>query len=374
METRSSEIGPPPDPVADVASPRRSGLGLWPLIAAAGLILGAGLAAFLWFVTLPYFALWPGPVEEVSDLVRVDGAPELYELNGDLYMLTVTLQEVNAFELAQGWLDPEVDLVAREAIRPRGVTPEEHRQANLRSMDRSKETAIEVALRYVGLPVAHTGEGVLVTSVLPDGPAEGLLEVGDVIVEIGRTPVSVLDEGVDAIRANDIGDTIPLTVQRDDARIEIEITLAEHSTDRGRPMVGFAPETYKRSLDLPFEIEIETHGTGGPSAGVMYALTLIDLLTEQDLTSGAIVAGTGTLSPDGAVGPIGGVRQKVVAAQKAGARYVLVPAPNYADAVTVKREGVEIFAVSSIGEAVGVLEGIAGGVRSGQAGCDTAGC
>ena len=365
MATRSPEIGAPPAARAGKSAPTSSDLGIWPLIAAGGLILAAGLAAFMWFVPLPYFALWPGPVEEVSDLVRVDGGPGVYELNGDLYMLTVTLQEVNAFELAQGWLDPEVDLVALEAIRPEGVSPEEHRKANLRSMDRSKQTAIEVALRYVGLPVAHTGEGVLVTSVVRDGPADGLLEVGDVIVEIGRTKVTVLDEGVDAIRANEIGDTIPLTIERDGERIRIEITLAEHTTDRGRPMVGFAPETYKRALDIPFEIEIETHGTGGPSAGVMYALTLIDLLTEDDLTGGAIIAGTGTLSTDGEVGPIGGVRQKVVAAQKAGARYVLVPAPNYADAVTVKGEGVEIFAVSSIGEAVAVLEGI---TRSGHVG------
>lgn len=371
METRSPEIGSPPAAQAAAAVPRRFDLGVWPLIAAGGLLVGAGLAAFLWFVPLPYFALWPGPVEEVSDLVRVDGGPTVYDLNGDLYMLTVTLQEVNAFELAQGWLDPEVDLVALEAIRPEGVSPEEHREANLRSMDRSKETAIEVALRYVGMPVAYTGEGVLVRSVVIGGPADGLLEVGDVIVEIGRKRVSVLDEGIDAIRANEIGDTIPVTVERDGERIRMEITLAEHTTDRGRPMVGFAPETHNPSLDLPFEIEIETHGTGGPSAGVMYALTLIDLLTEEDLTGGAIVAGTGTLSADGEVGPIGGVRQKVVAAQKAGARYVLVPAPNFADAVTVKREGVEIFAVSSIGEAVAVLEGI---TRSGRIGCDPAVC
>ena len=359
MDTSSTEFPEEPPRQADPdPSVRRKGL-FWPLVASAALILVAGLAAVFWFVPLPYYALWPGPVEEVSDLVRVDGGPTVYELNGDIYMLTVSLQEVNAFELAQGWLDPSVDLVARHAIRPEDVTPEEHRRASLRMMDDSKETAIAVALRYVGLPVEYAGEGVLVASVVEGTPAYGVLEAGDVIVNVGGTAVSVRDDGIEAILANKIGDTIPLTVLRADQSIDVEVTLVEHTENSGRPMVGFVPETYNLSLDLPFDIEIETHGMGGPSAGVMYALTLIDLLTEDDLIGGNIIAGTGTLSPDGTVGAIGGVRQKVVAAQNAGARYVLVPAPNFADAMTVKREDVEIYAVSSIGEAIDVLEGIA---------------
>ena len=312
----------------------------------------------MWWVTLPYYALWPGPVEEVSDLVLVEGGPPVYELNGDMYMLTVSLKEVNAFELAQGWIDSDIELVPRENIRPEGVTPEEHRKKNLRSMDDSKQVAIAVALGYVGIPVEYGGEGVLVASVGEGTPAFGLLEAGDVIVKIGDTEVSAMEEGIEAILTNEVGDTLPLTVQRDGEEMVIEVTLVEHQDTPGRPMVGFVPETYNHSLDLPFDIEIRTQGTGGPSAGVMYALVLIDLLTEKDLVAGNIVAGTGTISVDGRVGPIGGVRQKVVAAQNAGARYVLVPEPNYADALTVKRNDVEIYPVSSIHEAVEVLEDI----------------
>lgn len=330
----------------------------WPYLIVPALVLVAGVAALAWFVTLPYYALWPGPVEEVSDLVQVEEGLPLYELNGDLYMLTVTLQEVNAFELLQSWLDPGIDIVRREAIRPEGVTPEEHREANLRLMDNSKQAAIEVALRYLGYPVESLGEGMLVASVADGTPADGLLEVGDVIVQVGNEAVTVREEGIEAILANEIGDTVPLTVRRGEATITIDVTLTAHTQDPGRPMVGFVPETYNESLDLPFDIEIDTHGTGGPSAGVMYALTLIDLLTEQDLVGGRVIAGTGTISPDGRVGPIGGVRQKVVAAQNAGARYVLVPEENYADALTVRRDGVGLHAVSSIEEAVEIIEEI----------------
>lgn len=338
----------------------------WPEWAVAGLVALACLAALSWFVTLPFYALWPGPVEEVSDLVQVeDGAP-IYDLNGDLYMLTVTLRGVNSFEFVQGWLDPRIDIVAREVIRPDGVTPEEHRETNLRLMDDSKQAAIEVALRYLDFPVESSGEGVLVASIAEGTPAQGVLEVGDVIIKVGDTAVSVREDGIQAILANEIGATIPLTVRRQEATVELEVTLVEHTDDPGRPMVGFVPETHNGTLTLPFDIEIETHGTGGPSAGVMYALTLIDLLSEEDLIGGKIVAGTGTISPDGRVGPIGGVRQKMVAAQNAGAGYILVPEENYADAITVKREDVEIFAVSSIEEAVDVLEAI--GARSSESG------
>lgn len=339
----------------DSSRTRRS----WGLLSAvAGLVLVAGLAFVLGSSRVPYYALWPGPVEEVSDLVHIEGGPPTYELNGDVYMLTVSLQEVNAFEFAQGWIDSEVDLVRREFIRPEGVTPEEHRRKNLRLMDDSKLTAIAVAMDYLGLPVQYSGEGVLVLSVAEGAPADGLLEVGDVIVEVADTAVSMRDEAIEAILANQVGDTITLTVQRSDELIELDVTLGEHTEDPEQPMVGFVPGTFNRDLDLPFDIEIHTEGTGGPSAGVMYALTLIDLFTADDLIAGNIVAGTGTISPDGRVGAIGGVRQKVVAAQNAGARHVLVPESNYEDALTVKREDVEIYAVSSITDAVDVLKGM----------------
>ena len=336
----------------------RTRLRLGPLWAAAGLVLLAGLALSLGSMRVPYYALWPGPVEEVSDLVHVEGGPPTYELNGDVYMLTVSLQEVNAFELAQGWIDSEVDLVPREHIRPEGVTPEDHRRKNLRLMDDSKLTAIAVALDYLGIPVQYSGEGVLVVSVADGAPADGLLEVGDVIVEIADTAVSISDEAIEEILANQVGDTIALTIRRADELIDLEVTLVEHTDKPGQPMVGFVPDTYNRALDIPFDIEIHTEGTGGPSAGVMYALTLIDLFTADDLVAGNIVAGTGTISPDGRVGAIGGVRQKVVAAQNAGARHVLVPEPNYEDALSVKRDDVEIHPVSSITDAVDILKEI----------------
>lgn len=337
--------------------PVRAPFPRWPAMVLVAFVLISGLIIAAWQVNVPYYALSPGPVEEVGDLIDVDGS-EVFMLNGDLYMLTVSLQEVNAFEYAQGWLDPAVDLVEREIIRPSNISPDEYREANRQSMDDSKDTAISVALQYLGYPVTDSGEGVLVTSVLQETPADGVLMPGDVIVAVEGTPVFIQSDGVAAITANDIGDTISLTVERDEETLELQVTLIEHTTEPGRPMVGFTPETYNRTLVLPFEVDIDTQNIGGPSAGMMYTLTIIDLLTEDDLTKGNVVAGTGTISSDGTVGAIGGVRQKVVAAQAAGARFILVPEANYADALTMKDEGVEIFSVTTIDEALAILEGL----------------
>lgn len=327
----------------------------WPAVALVAFVLLAGLILAAWQVNVPYYALSPGPVEDVGDLIDVEES-QIYALNGDLYMLTVSLQEVNAFEYAQGWLDPAVDLVKREVIRPSDVSPEEHREANRQSMDDSKNTAIAVALDYLGYDVSDGGEGVLVTSVFEGTPAHNVLQAGDVIVQVDGVDVFIRDDGVQAIVANDIGDTIPLRVLRDGEPLDVEVTLIEHTQEPGRPMVGFTPDTYNRQLALPFPVDIDTQNIGGPSAGMMYTLTIIDLLTEQDLARGNVIAGTGTISSDGTVGAIGGVRQKVVAAQAAGAHYILVPTSNYADALTVKDDDVEIYAIDTITQAIEILE------------------
>ena len=331
----------------------------WPLAAAITLVCSALVAGLLWFVTVPYYAMWPGPIGEVVDYVSVEGGLTVHPVNGDLYLLTVSLQEVNPFALVEGWLDPSVDVVPRDLIRPKGVTPEEHREQNLEMMDESVNSAILAALDYLGVPVRRAEDGVLVASVLEDGPAAGVLEPGDVLVAVEHAPVNTIEEVIDAIGSGEIGDTVEFSILREDERYDLQVTLAAHLDETGRPMAGIGLGHYTPPVELPFDIDIDraTSG-GGPSAGMMYALGLIDLLTEEDLVQGNIIAGTGTIAPDGHVGPVGGVRQKVVAAQNAGARYILVPQPNYPDAVAAGRDGVEILAVSSIEEAVEAVRGL----------------
>jgi PDZ domain-containing protein len=338
----------------------------WPF-ALAGIALLTGAAALaLWPLKVPYYAISPGPVEEVADLVSVDDVP-VYTTNGDLLLLTVGLREVNVFEYLEAQLDPRVDLVGRDVIRPRGVTQEQATRTNLEDMDQSIDAAVYVALTRLGYQVGFTGEGVSVVEVAEGTPAEGVLQVGDVITQVeGRAVLTADDAGV-VIRTFQIGDTINLSGTRGGEPLSVDITLVPHPDLEGAPMVGVVLKTVNLDLELPIDLEIDSRNIGGPSAGMMYAITVLDLLTPEDLAKGHRIAGTGTIATDETVGAIGGVRQKVFAARSVGAEYIIVPTDNYPDALTAAGDGIEIVAVATLQDALdflGSLEPVAGGIAA----------
>lgn len=341
-------------PTTDFASremPRRP---RWPWVVVAIFLLMIGLTVAAWNVTLPYIALSPGPLYDVADFVILgDGEPE--QSDGDLYMLTVVQQQVNIFEYALAAFDPAIDLFERNRIRPDDVTREEQREINLRSMEESKTTAILVALDRLGYEITVTGEGLKVASLLDNVPAAEVLQQGDVIVAVEGVEVSIAPDGIAEITSYEIGDTITLTIERGDQELDVDVLLIEHTDFTGRPMVGFMAETVNPSFELPIEVDIDTQNIGGPSAGLMYTLAVMDALNGEDLTRGWRIAGTGTIRSDGTVGAIGGIRQKVVAAQEAGAQYVFVPMSNFEAASTVVDDDVELVAIESLDEALEFL-------------------
>ncbi|NNC40499.1 MAG: PDZ domain-containing protein [Acidimicrobiia bacterium] len=337
-----------------VEQPRRP---RWPWAVIAVFLLMIGLTVAAWNVSLPYFAMSPGPLYDVADFVILgEGEPE--QSDGDLYMLTVVLQEVNIFEYALGALDPAIDLVERNRIRPDDISREEQREINLRSMDESKTTAILVALEELGYETTITGEGLEVASLLEGVPAAEVLEQGDVIIAVEGAEVRIAPDGIAEITSYEIGDTITLTIERGEEVLDVDVLLIEHTDFADRPMVGFMAETHNPSFELPIDVDIDSQNIGGPSAGLMYTLAVIDALNGTDLTQGWRIAGTGTIRSDGTIGAIGGIKQKVVAAQEAGAQYVFVPMSNFEDATTVVDDDVELVAVESLDEALEFLSNL----------------
>jgi PDZ domain-containing protein len=339
------------DAVAAPRSPR------WPIVLAVVVLLIGVAVLLLWPVKVPFYAMSPGPVEEVSDLVTIAGETT-FDSEGELYLLTVGLREVNMFEWVEAQFDSETDLIEREKIRPSGVTQEEVTRRNLESMDNSIDAAVFVALGYLGYDVQFVGEGALVLEVVEDTPAEGALEHGDVVDDVAGTAVSTAEEAAEVIRSFGVGDTISLSGTRGDEEFSVEVTLAPHPEIEGSPMVGVVFDTANLQLDMPVDIDIDSRNIGGPSAGMMYALTVIDLLTEGDLTKGHRVAGTGTIGLDGTVGAIGGVRQKVFAASGIGASHVFVPVSNYEDALTAGDDEIEIIPVETLQDALDYLDAL----------------
>ena len=331
------------------------------VVAALG---GLGLVAAS-SIELSYYAVGPGPVEDVAEVVTVGSGTETFAARGDFYFLTVVLEEVNVLEYVDAAFSREVDLRPRGDIRPEGVSPEQLQRANRESMEESQERAIFVALTRLGYDATLTGEGALVVGLVEGSPAEGLLEADDVIIGFDGRGISLAGDAVAQVTALNPGDEITLTVLRanedgEDEELEATLTLAENPDEPERGFIGVYLDTLNRRAEFPVDVEINAGNIGGPSAGLMYTLGILNMLTEDDLTRGYQIAGTGTIQdPEaGTVGPIGGIRQKVYAAVDSGAEYVLVPEGNYEDAVDAAGDDVQVVSVGTIDDAVGFLESL----------------
>jgi PDZ domain-containing protein len=322
----------------------------------AGVVIAFGVVVLLlWPVKVPYYAMAPGPVEEVSGLISIPVEPT-YESSGDLYLLTVGLREVNVFEWVEAQFNDQTHLIARERIRPSGTSQEEVTRRNLDAMNESIDTAIFVALDRLGYEVGFDGNGAEVFQVVEESGSVGLLEVGDVISSVQGQAVQTADEAAAIIRTFGVGDDITISGMRGEEPFEVMVTLVAHPDLEGAPMLGVALDTADLEMVFPVSVDIDSRNIGGPSAGMMYSLTVMDLLTEGDLTGGNRIAGTGTIRFDETVGPIGGVRQKVYAARGIGADYVLVPEANYEDALTAAGDEIMVVSVATLQDALDFLD------------------
>ncbi|HJU52182.1 MAG TPA: PDZ domain-containing protein [Acidimicrobiia bacterium] len=335
-------------------SESRRGGRRWPIAIACLALVMAGLLIGAWNITLPYYAFSPGPVGDALEAVNASEV-EVYRASEELLMLTVSSQEVNPIEAFLAGIDPTIDLVAREAVRRPDETDEEFVTRNQASMDLSKETAITLALRRLGYQVDTTSEGVLIADVDETAPAVDVLRADDIIIAVDGVAVSAPEDIGAALADNEPGDVITVELTRDDENLTTEVQLIARDDDPNAPLIGISVSALNPRFEFPFPIDIDAGLIGGPSAGMMYTLAVMELLGPESLSSGHVIAGTGTIDVDGNVGGIGGVRQKVVAAEAAGAEVMLVPASNYDEALTAPRNGIELIPVATLDEVLDAL-------------------
>jgi PDZ domain-containing protein len=223
-------------------------------------------------------------------------------------------------------------------------------------MQGSQQDAIAAALNATGYEFTSL---ITVADVNPDGPSADLLLPGDVVTEVNGEPASDVDQLRALIGANGIETPVTVTVTRDGAPVDVPITPVLSEGDDPQPILGISTAL---NYDFPFEVTIQLGDIGGPSAGQILALAIIDKLTPGSLNGGLAVAGTGTITPDGAIGPIGGITQKLYGATRAGARYFLAPASNCGDiAAGTVPDGLDIYAVDTLADSLYVLNTLAGG-------------
>jgi Lon-like protease len=285
----------------------------------------------------PYFLITPGGTYEVGTQPRPDGPPRLSipedrrKPMGRMAFTAVYEQEATWAEVTHARVAGRADIVPAVYIRPPGTTQEQINQTNARLIDESKPVAAVVGLRAAGFPVEITGQGARVESILSGMPADGVLQQGDIITFVDGQPITTTDSLIQAITSHRIGEQLTLTVQRGDQDLTLPLTTA-HAPDADRPIVGITISTYLFDVRMPFPVEIESDNVGGPSAGFMFALAILDGVTDGDLTRGYYVAGTGTISQDGTVGAVGGAAEKALAAEQDGAQIFLVPQDDAAEA------------------------------------------
>ena len=315
-----------------------------------GLVLALVVAFVLsGTVWLPLYSLGPAPAREVLPLIQVSGHP-VYGSSGGFVMTSVRFRQLTALGALRAWLDPDQAVVPRSDLFTPGETrTEEHRRA-ISQMDQSKLDATSVVLSdLTGYPKEHR-PGALVEAVVPGCAADGELYPGDLIRAIDGQAIRGAAQASRLIESARSGSSITFDIRAGGEHHLVDLRRAPCG-GRDEPLVGVSLIS-----NFPFRVVIESGDVGGPSAGLMWALGLYDLLTPGDLTAGRTIAGTGQIGLDGTVYPIGGIEEKVVAADHAGASVFLVPADNMAAARAAGDDGIVLIPVSSFQDAVDRLE------------------
>jgi Lon-like protease len=292
------------------------------------------------------------PEPECREVIQITGTDLPPAGKGQLRMVTVSvISSVNLLDAIRGWISGQDAVVPRRLIYPEDKTEQEVERENKQEFENSQTSAETAALKYLGYPVLVT-----VTEVTADGASAGKLQQGDVIDSVDGVRVTSMAKLLEQVKAKPAGATLKIGYLRGGETGTADI-VTKPSAD-GTPRIGVSIKTVQPH---PFDLRITLEKIGGPSAGMMFALAIIDKLKPEDITHGKIIAGTGTIDDEGNVGQIGGVVQKLYGARAAGATHFLVPADNCAEALTRVPTGLTLVKVATLNEATAALDAIGTG-------------
>jgi PDZ domain-containing protein len=323
-----------------------------------GALITALLAIGVMAAPLPYVVLKPGPTvntlgsDNGKEVIQVTNAPTSTS-TGQLRLTTVGVQpKVELVWAIRGWFSHDQAVVPRDLIYPPGQTDQQVEQQNAQEFQSSQTAAETVALRELGYPTAAA-----VAAVTTGGPSVGKLVKGDIITTVDGAKVTGAGSLTKLIQAKPAGTTLTVGYTRGGKAGTTQITTKADGADK-TPRIGIQVD---QEQPHPFKVSIDLDEVGGPSAGLMFTLGIIDKLRPADLTGGKIIAGTGTIDDDGSVGPIGGIPQKLVGAKKAGAQIFLVPKDNCAEALKNSVQGLPMAEVATVDDALAAIATFTGG-------------
>jgi len=324
------------------------------LLALAALL--AVVAGVLVLYPSDHYLFLPDRARPVDPLVSIedeDLEQDAGTTDEGVYMVDILVRRASLLERLVPEIADGATLVPGHAVNPIGVSESQRRQTSLNQMSRSQEIAVTVALRELGYIVDVDEQGAEVTTVLPGSPAEGVLEVGDIVIGAEGTPVRRARQLQRALAAAEPGQEVGLTILRDGEERKVRVGTVASEQNPERAVMGVIIQQ-AATFEFPLDIEIDAGDIGGPSAGLAFALGITDELGD-DITCGRRITVTGELSLDGAVQAIGGVKQKAIGAEQSGADVFVVPDANAAEAREHAAEDLEVIAVSTYDEAVEAL-------------------
>ena len=340
----------------------------------AYLVLGIALVWLFAAVTpSPYAIERPGPVVDALGTVRIageetpviviDGA-EVFPTSGSLNVLSVSLfgtpkAHVSWLEAGLALFDPSARIVPMNEVFPGGLTADQRSQESAIMMSQSQYRAVAAALHRLEIPVT---EQLSVARVVAEGPADGLLESGDVIQEIGGAPIHTIEDLRTALAAatsapGGIQQPVAIGILRKGTPLSVSITPAPLEAG-GAPLFGIV---LSQEFEFPFDVELTLGDIGGPSAGLIFALSVYDALTPGGLAGDLEVSGTGTITADGAVGRIGGLEQKMWGASRVGTDLFLMPVANCPDVPASIPGNMRVAPVATLDEAIAAIESAVAG-------------
>ena len=317
------------------------------------------LLAVAWLSPLPYVVYRPGLTLDVlgkaggKPIIQIDGH-QSYDDNGQLRMTTVSVTrpdtDVHLPELLAAWVSKKDAVYPWDAVYQKGTTDTQSKHEGAVQMTTSQDTATAVALDELGQPVP---EVVKVAQVSKGAPADGKLQVGDIVVSVDGLAVTTknTDDAIARIQKTPAGKSVDLVVKRDGQERHVSVTPVEQG---GSQKIGVSLGV---DYVFPFDVKVNIDpDIGGPSAGLMFSLGIYDTLTPGSLTGGQKIAGTGEIEPDGSVGPIGGIQQKIAASDRDGARLFLVPQDNCSEALGAAKGDVRLVKVTRMHDALTSVE------------------
>jgi Lon-like protease len=319
-------------------------------------LLGMALLLFALLMPLPYVVVSPGPATDTlgkvgsTSLITIEGA-KTYPTEGALMLTTVSVSDpksaVRGGLVLEQWVRPRQAILPRSTFYPDDQDAGVIQQRDAEAMELSQQNATTAALTYLGYDLPST---IRILRVLADTPAEGVLKAGDEVLTIDGKAITSVEQVPTFVRDRKPGTSVRFTVRR--AEKTLSLTTDSIANPDGAAFVGFAVVTV---YEYPFEVKIRLDDVGGPSAGLMFALGIVEKLGPESLTQGRRIAGTGTIDDNGRVGAIGGIVEKLQGARKRGATLFLAPAKNCED-ITYIPDGLTVVPVNTLAEAIKVLQ------------------